>query len=524
MVHVIILMSDGINNTNEIPVSIKKTEIDFIFNNIINAFVGELSYTVVCFDSHLKNTNMKDIINNILEKYSLISIEDHNKGVLYTLSNINNIIDDYEEVIITYCDFIINWSYYNFLLSCRIKNMDGCIPSYKGFHPLKNKSDNYGYIKIDKNNYITDISYEDNINDIAIAGIYYSKHGNYIKKYIDLSDNLDKKKGLSYLYKRLIDDKLNIGTYSIDHILRLSPIDNLSYFNKKCKILKNIGIYDSNDNKYWTEYFNKYVSLIRYNIKCIVFFHQGWGDLISCNAIIKYISSQFSETIIIMRKDAYDMFTYCFNNLKQINNIKFLYLDKSTLDNRNNIYKLIIEKNKNNEYVILTFGNYLEHLNTFKGNNGKFCINNTKLKYSYSQGFYNSYNIDLSVRFNYFHVERDTNIENLLYNKVISNINSNKYILKHDDSSRDIIITKLDSKLPIINLNGISSIMYDTLKIIENAEEIHLIDSSYSIMIYYMQNSYNFIKNKKIFMHKYARPVNDYTIYNYPKPNWIFIE
>ena len=58
-----------------------------------------------------------------------------------------------------------------------------------------------------------------------------------------------------------------------------------------------------------------------------------------------------------------------------------------------------------------------------------------------------------------------------------------KYILIHEDQERNRLIRRnkiSDNNLPIINLNKISLLFVDYIKIIENAQEIHLIDSSCS--------------------------------------------
>ena len=64
------------------------------------------------------------------------------------------------------------------------------------------------------------------------------------------------------------------------------------------------------------------------------------------------------------------------------------------------------------------------------------------------------------------------------------------------------------------------------IKLIENAEEIHLFENSSALMIYFLQISNNFNYKNKIYMHFYARfrsqNIND--VYKYPiLNNWEFI-
>jgi len=66
--------------------------------------------------------------------------------------------------------------------------------------------------------------------------------------------------------------------------------------------------------------------------------------------------------------------------------------------------------------------------------------------------------------------------------------------------------------------------MIDQIKILENSEEIHLIDSNYSVLIYFLCFNNDILKNKKIYLHTYTRSDRDILIYKNPIPNnWIFL-
>lgn len=79
--------------------------------------------------------------------------------------------------------------------------------------------------------------------------------------------------------------------------------------------------------------------------------------------------------------------------------------------------------------------------------------------------------------------------------------------------------------MPLYNLNKKSNNIIDQIKILENCEEIHLIDSSYSVLIYFLSFKNELLKSKKIFLHRKAViGFRDLLIYVNPKPdNWVFI-
>jgi hypothetical protein len=534
MPHIIVIL-----NNSEAIISDNR-QLSYIINNLLNTFVGEIKYTFICIKNYINS--YKNIIKSIIKQFNIIDIEPHNYSSIDTIISILNYIDDNEEVIITYSDYIINWSYYNFLLNCRINSLDGCITYINGYHPNKNDNNYYGNIEIDTDKVINiNNMYNIDNDDNLIFGIYYFRYGQYIKKYIRTLQKLDNNIYITNIFKYLIDEKLLINGYKIEYYMRL--IDKLDFdyiINKKNLFENGYNKYTNNNQEYiyYSHLFNnileypyinnilnKDINLKKINKKCILIFHQGWGDIVICNALINYISAQFKETNVIIRKDAYDMIEYCYNKLKIINNIKFIYVDKQIIDNRFLFQFLVSEINKNDDYIILPFGHCFEHLNSpiFKDNVGRFGIFLNEGQYSFSPAFYISYRIDLSIRLNYFYIDRDNDKENILYKKYTQNIGKN-YILIHDDPIRNMNIIKISNNLPVINLNGISNIIYDTIKLIENAQEIHLIDSTYSTFIYHMSNRYNNIDHKKIYLHKYARPNSDYKTFRYPVPKWTIIE
>jgi hypothetical protein len=59
--------------------------------------------------------------------------------------------------------------------------------------------------------------------------------------------------------------------------------------------------------------------------------------------------------------------------------------------------------------------------------------------------------------------------------------------------------------------------MIDQIKILENAKEIHFIDSSYSVMIYFLSLTNEKIKNIPKYFHYYVR--KNSMIYENPTPN-----
>lgn len=135
-----------INAGYKTPKPLIKVEKRTIIEHVCNLFPGENDFIFICNKEHLKKTNIKKVLKKLKPKSKIISIDQHKKGPVYSISKIFNLIKN-QEVIISYCDYGTNWSYKNFLKYIRLKKADGAIAAYKGFHPHMLANNNYAFIK-----------------------------------------------------------------------------------------------------------------------------------------------------------------------------------------------------------------------------------------------------------------------------------------------------------------------------------------------------------------------------------------
>lgn len=111
--------------------------------------------------------------------------------------------------------------------------------------------------------------------------------------------------------------------------------------------------------------------------------------------------------------------------------------------------------------------------------------------------FFLNKNYDKSLR-KQFKISRDSNIENEVYNNLINGVG--EYIFIHDDAERGYKIH--DDKLPPLPRVRIpkSVALFDTLKIIENAKECHVISSAFVCLLQSMPSL-----NKNVTVHTSVR-------------------
>ena len=125
-----------------------------------------------------------------------------------------------------------------------------------------------------------------------------------------------------------------------------------------------------------------------------------------------------------------------------------------------------------------------------------------------------------SIEFiNSFNINRNIEKEELFYNKITEKIGKN-YIIINEDINRNLKINRkfIISDLPLFNINGSSTIVFDSIKLLENSKEIHIISTFWSMIIYLLQKKYNIFQNTPIYFHNYVR--NGYYSHLYSDSGW----
>ena len=222
----------------------------------------------------------------------------------------------------------------------------------------------------------------------------------------------------------------------------------------------------------------------------ILYFHQGWTDIINCLALINYYTERYNNIYLIMREDAKELINFY---VKNINNLKILYEDKKNIDE--NGIQFVINKYNNIDLKssdFLAIGCHdIERKDNFQN---KFKNSNI----FFVKSFYELYDIQYIERINSFNLVRNYELEDDIYNKFIQK-NGKQYILYHE------VIEKYYNNIKIINLNQLSTIYFDYIKVLENAIEIHLLDSSWAAICYLLDTKYRLFNYKNIPVYLYNK-------------------
>ena len=217
-----------------------------------------------------------------------------------------------------------------------------------------------------------------------------------------------------------------------------------------------------------------------------IYQHLGLGDSIVCNALIRNIVKNNDNYTLFVKPENRASIEFMFKDLK---NLFFIEGDDFFA---NNFLNNIDEKDI---YVIgFMYGEY-KKWNDFSKN--------------FETVFYEQHNLDIQKKWDDFKCERDHKKELEIYN----HFNLNKtgdYIFVHDDSRFNIDPSKIKSELRIIKpIVGLTKNIFDYCMVIENAKEVHAIESSFAFIIDQMNLNDFFI------IHRYPRWQNSFGIPEY---------
>lgn len=211
-----------------------------VIEHIVNLYPKNSEFVFIINNKHENETNIVNILENLVDKKTIVSIPKHKKGPVFSVSKFDYLIDDDEQVIINYCDFSMYWDYQNFKEFVDATECDGCVVCYTGFHPHMLGSDNYAFCKTNEKNGIVEIREkqpftDDKMSEFASTGTYYFKKGSYVKKYfkqlMDEDLNINGEYYVSLVYNLLIRDGLYTQVYEIPHMLQWGTPFDLDVYN-----------------------------------------------------------------------------------------------------------------------------------------------------------------------------------------------------------------------------------------------------------------------------------------------------
>lgn len=316
------------------------------------------------------------------------------------------------------------------------------------------------------------------------------------------------KKNLEFYIKCLYNT--NASIWNLCDMIRSKSLTTDDY-SKLC-----IDIIKQNDDRFRVK--NKINLLTNSSIKeqknykpkkVVICPHLGLGDMFTVVGAIRYYSIKYDEVITFSKSHNYSTVK---NIFADDNSIKIEIADDARM------YQLLDEVYSKGEYDILKMG----------------CHVPNKVWYGhFYDDFYTDVSLTPDIRFSYFHISRNFEYEQKLYDDTVGKIG--EYIFVHDKLERKFDLSNfvdLQDKYvynPNYNYypeghkyhhiwNGMHDNITSYATIIENASEIYVIDSSFFCLLAHL----NLKASKRVVLYSNWYEIKDY-IRKEEQDKWTFI-
>jgi hypothetical protein len=212
------------------------------------------------------------------------------------------------------------------------------------------------------------------------------------------------------------------------------------------------------------------------NKELYIWHHTGLGDHYICGGLVRHFASLYDKIILFYK-----------NPNKA--NVKYLYKD---LDNIEFKDAGVHEDHLAKGFILLNpFANLLQI--------GFNYLNNTKL--DFDAAFYEQAGLPLEYKWSKFHLERDLAKEKHVFYNILGLKTDEKYIFVHDHPKFET--KQIPDNIKIIKPDNMNVPIHDYLYTIEQAKEVHLMNSSLLCLTDAIQ-----IKHDNLFYHEYIRNIN----------------
>ena len=232
--------------------------------------------------------------------------------------------------------------------------------------------------------------------------------------------------------------------------------------------------------------------------KLFIHHHLGLGDHLDCNGMVRYIleKGDMDRVCVFSKSNYFDMIDYMYRETEDIEVIKI-----SKEDEYGDVKRVVDE----NGGRLLVVGHQY-----YPGKQAELSQNKNCWEF-----FYEQIQVPYSVRYEYFHVERDEEEEQRVFDKL--NPDNEPYIFIHEDEDRGYLLNRehfIDKNLKVIE-NDVTENIFHFTKILEDAQEIHCMESSFKTLIDF------YCKQDNIFYHdiRESQPLGQHS-----SPKWTVVK
>jgi len=226
----------------------------YMIDHVCDMFSPQDHFIFVCNKEHLDdNPKYREILKGLRQAYSICEIEPHEDGPVYSALQAKAHIKNFNEpIILSYCDFTVQWDYNQFLR--KSAQYDASMAVFKGFHPASFGDTYYAYVRENEDMEMLELREKNSFtdkrwNEYASTGIYYVESWDIFEKYsrelLDKKDKVAAEYYCSLIYNYFVRDHLKVGLYEVDKFICWGTPEDLKEYD------------------FWSDYFRNNVKFIK---------------------------------------------------------------------------------------------------------------------------------------------------------------------------------------------------------------------------------------------------------------------
>lgn len=182
---------------------------------------------------HCEKYNLKQLLRVISPSCKIVEIDHLTDGAACTTLLAKEFINNDEPLLIANSDQFVEWDSNEFMYTMTSGKIDGGILTFTNTHPK------WSYVKLDENNFVTELREKEVISTDATVGIYYWQKGSDYVKYAEnmiskgKSTQINGEWYCAPVYNEAIADNKKIKIFKIDKMWGLGTPEDLTYFQTK---------------------------------------------------------------------------------------------------------------------------------------------------------------------------------------------------------------------------------------------------------------------------------------------------
>ena len=232
--NILIPMAGAGSRFEQAGYSFPKPLIDVMGKPMIQLVVENLNlkgnFIFVVQKIHREKYNLDFLLNFIAPGCKIVETDGITEGAACTTLLAKSFIDNDQPLIFANSDQFIEWSSSDFMYKMNETNCDGGILTFNNTHPK------WSYVKIDSNEFVTEVAEKKPISNIATVGVYYWKKGSdyvkYAEQMIEKNIRVNNEFYVCPVFNEAIEDGKQIRISNIEKMWGLGTPEDLEFYIK----------------------------------------------------------------------------------------------------------------------------------------------------------------------------------------------------------------------------------------------------------------------------------------------------